>query len=165
MPQPPSVKPESHINIIILADPPSYSTFSYNPQNITTPTTKMSALSLSRSHSREMPQLSIEQTYSLAYVARRKSSSGTSRQDLRQRLGTAQLLEAVEAVIRNSPPPSPQQKSLKPTKSQTTISWATLDTPKRESKPSTEVDEYGFSYEDEDEDDGLSLCRTQSRSP
>lgn len=113
-----------------------------------------------------MPQLSIEETYSLAYVARRKSSSGSSRHDLRQRLGTAQLLEALETVIRNSPPPSPQQKSLTPVKSQAAISWAALDTPKRESKPSSEVDEYGFSYDDEeDEDDGLSLCRTQSRSP
>lgn len=110
-----------------------------------------------------MPQLSIEQTYSLAYVARRKSSSGTSRQDLRHRLGTAQLLEAVEAVIRNSPPPSPQQKSLKPVKSHTSITVPTLATPERQSKLSNEVDEYGFGYDDEDDDDGLSLCRTQSR--
>lgn len=111
-----------------------------------------------------MPQLSIEQTYSLAYVARRKSSTGTSRQDLRQRLGTAQLLEAVEAVIRNSPPPSPLQKSLKPVKSQSSISFPTLAAPERQSKLANEVDEYGFGYDDEDDDDSLSLCRTQSRS-
>lgn len=108
-----------------------------------------------------MPQLSLEQTYSLAHLARRKSNSGSSRQDLRQRLGTAQLLEVLENVIRNSPPPSPQQQYRQP-KSQH-ITWASLELPKREQKP--EVDEYGFAYDDEDDEDGLSLCRTQSRSP
>lgn len=119
-------------------------------------------LSITRTNSSEMPQLSLEQTYSLAHVARRKSSSGAARQDLRQRLGTAQLLDALENVIRNSPPPSPQPKYNQPSKS-SHITWASLETPKREVKP--EVDEYGFAYDEEDEDDGLSLCRTQSRSP
>lgn len=109
--------------------------------------------------------LSLEETYSLASLARRKSNSGASRTDLRQRLGTAQLLEALEYVIRNSPPPSPQQSCLKPVKSQQHLQWTQLDTPKQELKP--EVDEYGFSYDDEyddEEDDSLSLCRTASRA-
>ncbi|KAK5937642.1 hypothetical protein PMZ80_010263 [Knufia obscura] len=122
---------------------------------------------MSRHLSRELPltrELSIEETYSLASLARRKSNSSASKTDLRQRLGTAQLLEALEDVIRNSPPPSPQQSCLKPTTSQHHIQWAQLDTPKQESKP--EIDEYGFAYTDydDDEDDSLSLCRTVSRS-
>ena len=116
---------------------------------------------MSRIPSKELPQLSIEDTYSLAYVARRKSSTGSSKTDLRQRLGTAQLLEALENAIRNSPPPSPQPTYRKPTLSQH-ISWPSLEAPKQEAKP--EVDDYGFAYDDDEEDDGLSLCRTQSRS-
>lgn len=110
-------------------------------------------------------ELSLQDTYTLASLARRKSNSGASKSDLRHRLGTAQLLEALENVIRNSPPPSPQQACLKPTKSQQNIQWAQLDTPRQESKP--EVDEYGFAYGDEyddDDDEGLSLCKTISRS-
>jgi len=116
---------------------------------------------MSRTPSRESPlarELSIEETYSLASVARRKSSTG-SKTYLRQRLGHAIMLEALENAIRNSPPPSPQTTYSQPKQH---IQWATLDTQKRESRP--EVDEYGFSYDDEDEDDGLSLCRTVSRS-
>lgn len=109
-----------------------------------------------------MPQLSLEETYSLAHVARRKSNSGATRQDLRQRLGTAQLLEVLENVIRNSPPPSPQPKYRQPSKSPQ-IAWATPSKPKQPVRP--EADEYGFAYDDDDEEDALSLCRTQSRSP
>ena len=116
---------------------------------------------MSRTPSKELPQLSIEDTYSLAYVARRKSSTGSSKTDLRQRLGTAQLLEALENAIRNSPPPSPQPTYRKTTASQH-ISWASLEAPKQEAKP--EFDDYGFAYYDDEEDDSLSLCRTQSRS-
>lgn len=128
--------------------------------------TKMSTLR--RLQPRELPitrELSIEETYSLASIARRKSNSGSSKADLRQRLGTAQLLGALENAIRNSPPPSPQQSSLKPIKSSHHIAWAELETPARQSQ--TEVDEYGFAYGDEyddDSDDSLSLCRTQSRN-
>jgi len=114
---------------------------------------------MSRIPSRE---LSLEETYSLASVARRKSNSGASKADLRQQLGTAQLLEALDNAIRNSPPPSPQQSCLKLTKSHQHIQWAQLDQHKEESKP--EVDEYGFAYEEDEEDNGLSLSRTASRS-
>jgi len=118
---------------------------------------------MSRNPSQELSltrELSIEETYSLASVARRKSLG--SKADLRQRLGTAQLLDALEHAIRNSPPPSPQQPFSKTSRSQQ-ITWAQLDTPKREPKP--EVDEFGFAYDDcDDEDDGLTLVRTQSRS-
>ena len=107
----------------------------------------------------DISQMSLDQTYNLASVARRKSSSSSSKLDLRQRLGTAQLLEAVENAIRNSPPPSPQPTYHKP-KSQH-IAWATLEVPKRDARP--EVDEYGFAYDDEDDEDGLSLCRSQTR--
>lgn len=117
--------------------------------------------SMSRTPSSEMSltrTLSVEETYSLASLVRRKSSSG-SKSDLRQRLGHAIMLEALEHAIRNSPPPSPQPKFIQPKQH---IQWAALDTPKREPKPA--VDEYGFAYDDEDEDDGLSLTRTASRS-
>lgn len=110
----------------------------------------------------DMAQLSLDETYNLASLARRKSSTSSQKLNLRQKLGTAQLLEAVETAIRNSPPPSPQPSYQKPQSQH--ISWATLNTTKQEARP--EVDEYGFAYDDEeDEDDGLSLCRTQSRSP
>ena len=123
------------------------------PIKMTTMTRRPSCeLSLTR-------ELSIEETYTLASLARRKSSTN-SRTDLRHKLGTAQLLEALEYAIRNSPPPSPQQRYLTPSKSQHT-SW-TLDSPKQ-TRPA--VDEYGFAYDDEEnEDDGLSLARTQSHS-
>jgi len=120
---------------------------------------------ISRLPPKEIPltrELSIEATYSLVSVARRKSSAG-SRTDLRQKLGHAIVLEAAKNAIRNSPPPSPQPVYSQP--KQQHIQWASLDTLKREPRP--KVDEYGFAYDDDDDDDdtGLSLCRTASRSP
>ena len=74
------------------------------------------------------------------------------------------MLEALENVIRNSPPPSPQPSRLRPVKTQPHIQWAELETPKREPEPT--VDEYGFDYDDGEEDlMGLSLTRTISRQP
>lgn len=122
----------------------------------------MSGMARIPAHDRLPRELSIEETYTLASLARRKSSSGSPKIHLRQRLGNAQLLEALENAIKNSPPPSPQQPCLKPSKSQH-ISWTALDTPQRDQK--AECDEYGFAYDDDDdEENGLVLVRTQSRS-
>ncbi|KAL8243867.1 hypothetical protein R6Q59_010125 [Mikania micrantha] len=128
-------------------------------------------MSLSRTSSLER-SLSIEETYALASVARRKSSSESARKDLRQQLGHAQLLEVVENVIRSSPPPSPRQ-STSEIPSSKHISWQSLEVTKRYTppppppppvRPAEEVDEYGFSYDDDEEDlDSLSLMRTPSR--
>jgi len=121
---------------------------------------------LSRQHTGPLTlerRLSIEQTYQLADTARRKSSSEQTRHDLRLRVGHAYMLEALEHVIRNSPPPSPRQSSLQPSKS---ITWAGLETSTQTSPPGPEVDEYGYEYDDGQEDlGGLSLMRTESRRP
>lgn len=122
---------------------------------------------MSRQRSRDMGltrQISIEETYSLATVARRKSSSEAARHDLRQRVGHAYMLEALEHAIRNSPPSSPKQPTAQPARSERHISWATLETPKREVQPV--IDDYDYEYDDGEEDlGGLSLCRTSSRRP
>jgi hypothetical protein len=77
------------------------------------------------------------------------------------------MLEALENIIRTSPPPSPQQSSSKMSRSTSSISYAPL-APQHITPPSTsheaDVDEYGFAYDDyEDEDDSLSLTKTISR--
>lgn len=104
--------------------------------------------------------LSIEETYSLHTIARRKSASEASRQNLRQRIGHGHLVEVLEQVIRQSPPPSPPSRCTdlkEPSKGM----FAPLDVPKRKPRPTH--DEYGFPYDDEDDEDSLSLCRTASR--
>lgn len=111
-------------------------------------------------------QLSIEETYNLANTARRKSSSQATRNDLRLKLGHAHMLEALEQVIRTSPPPSPKQHSSTPLRNSRTVSYAPLAPQPQRQPTRPAVDEYGFAYDDEyddEEDDSLSLTRTVSR--
>lgn len=112
-------------------------------------------------------RLSIEETYALAITARRKSSLESVRNDLRQKVGHAKVLGALENVIRSSPPPSPRQFSTTPAPLTKHISWSQEEVTKRyrpEDRMLEDTDEYGFAYEDGEEDfDDMSLCRTESR--
>lgn len=104
--------------------------------------------------------LSIEETYTLHTLARRKSASEASRQNLRQKIGHGHLVEVLEQVIRQSPPPSPPSRCAK-LREASKITFAPLDVAKREPRPTH--DEYGFPYDDEDDEDSLSLSRIASR--
>jgi hypothetical protein len=123
------------------------------------------------SHSPEMPpltrRLSLEETYNLADRARRKSTDKNLREDLRLKLGHTNVLDSLlKDIARRSPPPSPTQGVAKPFAApqlkRQTITWATEEVSKVYG-----VDDYGFAYEDDGEDDleSLSLTRTPSRKP
>lgn len=113
-------------------------------------------------------RLSLEETFNLADRARRKSSDKNVREDLRLKLGHTNVLDSLlKDIARRSPPPSPTQGVVKPVampqlKRQTTITWATEEITKVYG-----VDDYGFTYGDDGEEDfeGLSLTRTKSRKP
>lgn len=126
---------------------------------------------LSRPPSRELVspfkgmtrRLSIEETYHLADTARRKSSEKVVREDLRLKLQHTNFLEMLlqdialnEKESKKSPPPSPTQSTVNPERH---ISWD-------QSIP-TGVDEFGYGFEDDGEEDleGLSLTKTVSRRP
>jgi len=117
-----------------------------------------------------MPQLtrrlSLEETFNLADRARRKSADKNV--DLRLKLGHTNVLDSLlKDIARRSPPPSPTQGVVKPVgvphhKRGSTITWATQEVTKVYG-----VDDYGFAYEDDGEEDleGLTLTRTKSRKP
>lgn len=113
-------------------------------------------------------RLSLEETYNLADRARRKSTDKTVREDLRLKLAHTNVLDSLlKDIARRSPPPSPTQGVAKPialasTKRPSSITWATEEVSKVYG-----VDDYGFAYEDDGEEDfeGLSLTRTKSRKP
>jgi hypothetical protein len=112
--------------------------------------------------------LSLEETYSLADRARRKSSDKFVREDLRLKLGHTNVLDSLlKDIARRSPPPSPTQSVSKPISlarppPSRTITWATEEVTKVHG-----IDDYGFSYDDDGEEDfvGLSLSRTKSHKP
>ncbi|KPI34958.1 uncharacterized protein AB675_3828 [Cyphellophora attinorum] len=114
--------------------------------------------------------LSLEETYTLADRARRKSSDKLVREDLRLKLGHTNVLDSLlKDIARRSPPPSPTQSCSRPVSSPmkrqssgNSITWATQTVTKVHG-----VDDYGFAYEDDGEEDmeSLSLCRTKSRKP
>lgn len=111
-------------------------------------------------------RLSLEETYNLADRARRKSSDKIVREDLRLKLGHTNVLDSLlKDIARRSPPPSPTQGVCKPvavsTTKRSTITWATEEVSKVYG-----VDDYGFAYDDGEEDmESLSLTRTKSRKP
>ena len=112
-------------------------------------------------------RLSLEETYNLADRARRKSSDRTVREDLRLKLGHTNVLDSLlKDIARRSPPPSPTQGVCKPVavpqSKRQSITWATEEVSKVYG-----VDDYGFAYEDDGEEDmeSLSLTRTKSRKP
>ena len=114
----------------------------------------------------EMPELtrrlSLEETHDLVTLARRKSNDRMVREDLRLKLGHTNVLDhLLKDIAKRSPPPSPTQACVKPAAKPTTIQWATQVVSKVE-----QVDDYGFSYDDDgaEDMDSLSLCRTPSRS-
>lgn len=123
-------------------------------------------------HSSEMPpltrRLSLEETFNLADRARRKSTDKNVREDLRLKLGHTNVLDSLlKDIARRSPPPSPTQGVCKPVavshhKRPTTITWATEEITKVYG-----VDDYGFSFGDDGEEDfeSLSLTKTKSRKP
>jgi len=126
---------------------------------------------LSRPPSRDFPlqrRLSIEETYHLADTARRKSSDRMVRDDLRLKLSHSHILGMVlQDIARNerehqtSPSTStPDQGS---SKCDRHITWDLVETPKKKSN----VDEYGYGYDDDGEEDlaGLALTRTHSKKP
>ena len=115
---------------------------------------------LSRPPSRELTitrRLSIEEKYSIAETARRKSGSEASRRDLRLAIGHSHMLdmllkdiakEEYEQALK-TPPPSPH--------SDMHIRWADHHV----EEPSFEhVEEYDDGAEDLE---SLSLCRTPTR--
>lgn len=113
--------------------------------------------------------LSLEETYNLADRARRKSSDKLVREDLRLKLGHTNVLDSLlKDIAKRSPPPSPTQGVVRPhsvamkRSTSNTITWATQEITKVHG-----VDDYGFEYEDDGEEDmeSLSLCRTKSRKP
>lgn len=119
----------------------------------------------------EMPplsrRLSLEETYNLADRARRKSTERNVREDLRLKLGHTNVLDSLlKDIARRSPPASPTQGVCKPVATAhlkpQTITWATEEVSKVYG-----VDDYGFGYEDDGEEDfdSLSLTRTKSRKP
>ena len=115
-------------------------------------------------------RLSLEETYSLADRARRKSSDKFIREDLRRKLSHDKVLDsALKDIAARSPPPSPTQSICSPysiPKSKpTSITWATQVIVSH-----VEVGDYddcGFAYGDDGEEDisSLALTRTNSRYP
>lgn len=108
-------------------------------------------------------RLSLEETYSLAHRARRKSTDKNIREDLRLKLAHENVLtSALKDIAVRSPPPSPTQKSVKLERRPTTITWAPSESTRMNTR-----DDYGFPYEDDGEEDfgGLALSRTVSRKP
>lgn len=110
-------------------------------------------------------RLSLEETYSLAVRARRKSSDKLVREDLRLKLGHTNVLDsALKDIAARSPPPSPTQSTCTPYSKPkaTSIKWATEVVVSH-----VEYDDCGFRYEDDGEEDlaGLALVRTKSQKP
>ena len=107
-------------------------------------------------------RLSIEEAHSLAGLARRKSNDRMVREDLLRKLGHTNVLDSLlKDIAKRSPPPSPTQACVKlDRKPAATIQWATQVVSKVE-----QVDEYGYVYEEDGEEDleSLSLCRTPTR--
>ena len=105
--------------------------------------------------------LSLEETQQLAGLARRKSNDKMVREDLRLKLGHTNVLDSLlKDIAKRSPPPSPTQACVKLDRKPTTIQWATQVVSKVE-----QVDDFGFTYDDDGEEDleSLNLCRTSSR--
>ena len=134
----------------------------------------MSALTRPPSHG--LPtlarRLSLEQTYSVAHTARRKSSSQTTRNDLRLQLAHTNVLElalhdislseSVTSSPASSPPTSPKASASHMVDGKH-IAWAAVEVVKasRYQRPHFEYEE----YDDGEEDlESLSLVRVSSRS-
>lgn len=94
-------------------------------------------------------------TNRLMYIVAKKTLRDASRQDLRSHLGTLLLIEALKGAARLS---VTQIDSL--IQAPPSIRVDRRDLPAHDS---LRMDEYGFRYEDEDNENDLSLCRTQSR--
>lgn len=119
---------------------------------------------LSRPPSRELGlvrRMSIEEKYSIAETARRKSGSEASRRDLRLAVGHSHMLDMLLKDIAQeeyehalkTPPASPPVKH-----SDMHITWANKPTTQQEDEPQFEhIEEYDDGAEDLD---SLSLCRT-----
>ena len=113
-------------------------------------------------------QLSLEETYTLADKARRKSSDKFVREDLRLKLGHTNVLDfALKDIAARTPPPSPTQSTCSmyatPKSKPATITWATEVVVSHVEE--VDYDDYGFSYNDDGEEDlgGLALTRTSSK--
>jgi len=106
-------------------------------------------------------RLSIEQTYSLADTARRKSSLEATRNDLRLLVGHSNVLELLLNEIAKSAPPSPTGVSPKSDTGKQHITWAPLEVAKAIRYAEAEPE---YEYDDGEEDlESLSLVRTPSR--
>jgi len=107
-------------------------------------------------------RLSMEETYILAQTAQRKSSSEATRNDLRLRVGHANVLELLLNEIANSPPPSPTMDTSKPDLSKHIV-WASLEVSKNAQHTEAEPE---YEYDDGEEDlAGLTLVKTPTRRP
>jgi hypothetical protein len=108
-------------------------------------------------------RLSIEQTYSLADTARRKSLLEATRNDLRLLVGHSNVLELLLNEIAKSAPPSPTGVSPKSDTGRQHIAWSPLEVAKVIRYVETEPE---YECDDGEEDlASLSLVRTPSRQP
>lgn len=109
-------------------------------------------------------RLSLEENFSVADRARRKSSDRYIREDLRLKLGHTNVLDAaLKGIAALSPPPSPTQSTCTPHRKPASITWA--DQIIVSHVEDGDSDDHGFSYDDDGEEDigSLTLSRTPSK--
>jgi len=117
---------------------------------------------LSRPPSRDLTptqRLSRAETYHLAETARRKSSDRIVREDLRLSLSHGHLLDQLLQEIARSE----RELQTSPTEEKYLFSQERQSSKPQQMAERQLVDEYGFSFDDGEEQEELSLTRTQSR--